>query len=80
MPRSLAFCVSKLCDNLGYLADEGDDAGLPSRQKVGALENGLLSKTIDDIFDHGLHEFLQDTLKEITSISRQIEEDFRFYA
>ncbi|WP_299793207.1 alpha-E domain-containing protein [uncultured Marivita sp.] len=80
MPRSLAFCVSKLCDNLGYLADEGGDAGLPSRQKVGALENGLLSKTIDDIFDHGLHEFLQDTLKEITSISRQIEEDFRFYA
>jgi hypothetical protein len=27
-----------------------------------------------------LHEFLQKTLGELSSISRQIEQDFRFYA
>jgi uncharacterized alpha-E superfamily protein len=79
MPRSLAFCASKLCDNLNYLGNE-DDAGAASRARVGALENGLLSQSIDDIFDFGLHEFLQKTLEELSSISRQIEQDFRFYA
>ncbi len=78
MPRSLAFCVSKICDNLGYLAED-ENIGAASREKVGALENGLLSKSIDDIFDYGLHEFLQRTLEEITGISLQIEQDFRFY-
>jgi uncharacterized alpha-E superfamily protein len=79
MPRSLAFCVSKLCDNLDYLATE-EDAGAASREKVGMLRNGLLSKSIDDILDYGLHEFLQKTLQELSMISREIEQDFRFYA
>ena len=79
MPRSLAFCVGKLCDNLDYLATE-EDAGAASREKVGMLRNGLLSKSIDDILDYGLHEFLQKTLQELSMISRQIEQDFRFYA
>jgi len=79
MPRSLAFCAGELNTNLGFLA-KGGDVGQASRNKVRALENGLLSKSIDDIFRHGLHEFLQTTLKDLTAISRQIEEEFRFYA
>ena len=79
MPRSLAFCVGKLCDNLGYLAGDGD-YGAESRARVGELQNGLLSKNIEDIFDFGLHEFLQKTLQELSGISYQIEQDFRFYA
>jgi len=79
MPRSLAFCASKLAGNLSYLQDD-EGVGAASREKVNALENGLLSKSIDDIFAFGLHEFLQQTIEEITSISRQIEQDFRFYA
>jgi len=79
MPRSLAFCAGKLGDNLNYLADD-HGAGAASRERVSALENGLLSKDINDIFQFGLHEFLQKTIEEITNISRQIEQDFRFYA
>ncbi len=79
MPRSLAFCVGKLCDNLGYLAGDGD-YGAESRARVGELQNGLLSKNIEGIFDFGLHEFLQKTLQELSGISYQIEQDFRFYA
>src|SRR6056297_2495844 len=48
MPRSLAFCVNKLCNNLNYLS-EGGDLGQASRDRISALENGLLSKSIDDI-------------------------------
>ena len=79
MPRSLAFCAGKLRDNLGYLGGE-DDAGALSREKVAALESGLRSRSIDDIFEFGLHEFLQTMLKDLSGISRQIEQDFRFYA
>lgn len=79
MPRSLAFCVSKLGDNLTYLKSDGD-YGAASIEKVVALQTNLLSKSIDDIFEFGLHEFLQKTLEELAGISRQVEEDFRFYA
>ena len=79
MPRSLAFAVGKLSDNLGYLEDDGGYGQL-SREKVGELQNGLLSQSIDEIFDFGLHEFLQMTLKELSAISYQIEQDFRFYS
>ncbi|MFP7571810.1 alpha-E domain-containing protein [Marivita sp. S2033] len=78
MPRSLAFCASKLCNNLKYLSENGE-YGQASIDRVGALQNGLLSRNIDDIFEHGLHEFLQQTLRELTGISHQIEQDFRFY-
>lgn len=77
MPRSLAFCASKLGSNLEYLAGESD-LGSASRDRVGMLQNGLLSKSVDDIFEYGLHEFLQKTLEELTGISHQIQQDFRF--
>jgi uncharacterized alpha-E superfamily protein len=79
MPRSLSFCAGKLQDNLSYLGGV-DDAGALSRERVAALEHGLMSRSIDDIFEFGLHEFLQKTLKDLSGISRQIEQDFRFYA
>lgn len=79
MPRSLAFSVSKLRDNLNYLAD-GGECGVSTREKVATLHGTLLSRSIDGIFEYGLHEFLQATLKDLADISRQIEEDFRFYA
>ncbi|MCR9109431.1 alpha-E domain-containing protein [Marivita sp. XM-24bin2] len=79
MPRSLAFCAGKLCDNLEYLGSE-DDAGEVSLAMVGALKDRLTTKSIDDIFEYGLHEFLQTTLEDLSGISRQIEQDFRFYA
>ena len=79
MPRSLAFCVIKLSDNLRYLAG-GSDLGVAARDKVEALESGLLSRSIEDIFEFGLHEFLQKTIFELGDISSQIEIDFRFTA
>ena len=79
MPRSLAFCVGKIADNLGYL--NGNDGVVPDSAlaKVEALRAGRLSQSIEVVFDFGLHEFLQETLDAVAEISQQIEMDYRFY-
>ena len=78
MPRSLAFCVDKLRDNLGYLA--GDyGTHLPSHDLAEALCNTFMARSIEQIFEHGLHEFIQDFLTATAVLGRQTEVDYRFY-
>jgi uncharacterized alpha-E superfamily protein len=78
MPRSLAFCVAKLRDNLGYLA--GDyGSRLPSHALADQLCDTYMARDIEDIFDHGLHEFIQDFLTATAILGRQTEIDYRFY-
>lgn len=78
MPRSLAFCVDKIADNLRYLAADygARSATLALAQTL--IENRL-SQPIEAIFDTGLHEFIQEFLYELGMIGRQCEIDFRFY-
>ncbi|MEO3416129.1 alpha-E domain-containing protein [Roseovarius sp. CAU 1744] len=78
MPRSLAFCAGKLCDNLRYLHG-GNRGTLPSLKQVTELENKYLRHDVQAIFNFGLHEFIQQILGQFSAISRQIEIDFRFY-
>ena len=78
MPRSLAFCVGKLRENLRYL-HKGSRNALPSLQHVDQLERMYLSHDIGAVFDFGLHEFIQHMIEQLSVISRQIEIDFRFY-
>ncbi|MEL6376871.1 MAG: alpha-E domain-containing protein [Pseudomonadota bacterium] len=78
MPRSLAFCASKLCDNLRYLHG-GQRKQLPSFKQVNLLEQKYLKHDIEAIFDFGLHEFVQEILDQLRQISTQVEIDFRFY-
>ncbi|MEL7091249.1 MAG: alpha-E domain-containing protein [Pseudomonadota bacterium] len=77
MPRSLAFCVGKILDNLGYLIN---DYGFRSEaiDHAEALAGDCLHTDIDEIFDQGLHEFLQDVLMRLGLLGRQIEIDYRF--
>ncbi|MDA7429569.1 alpha-E domain-containing protein [Primorskyibacter aestuariivivens] len=78
MPRSLAFCVRKLGDNLGYL-NKGQMRPGPAQLKAQHIERTYLSHDIDAVFDYGLHEFIQKVLKLLAELSAQIETDFRFY-
>lgn len=78
MPRSLAFSTEKLHDNLRYLAEDYGTR-LPAQTLSEALIAGYFGRPIEDIFDRGLHEYLQDFLRDIASIGRQIELDYRFY-
>ncbi|MBY6049365.1 alpha-E domain-containing protein [Vannielia litorea] len=78
MPRSLYFCAKKLQDNLGYLAhDYGETA--TSHDLAVQLGKRLKERSIDEIFDIGLHEFIQEILIALGELSRQIEVDYRFY-
>ncbi|GJM03362.1 MAG: hypothetical protein DHS20C08_18630 [Rhodomicrobium sp.] len=78
MPRSFAFCFTKLAETLGYL---GEDYNIehPCQLKAEAMLKNLKQKTINDIIDQGLHEFIQDFISENQKIASMIEEDFRFY-
>ncbi|MBS8225346.1 alpha-E domain-containing protein [Vannielia litorea] len=78
MPRSLYFCAKKLQDNLGYLAhDYGSTA--TSHDLAVQLGKQMKERSIDEIFDGGLHEYIQDILIALGELSRQIEVDYRFY-
>lgn len=78
MPRSLAFCVHKLRDNLAYL--NATYGTVPeSTQKVADLEEKYLSRDIDAVFDQGLHEYIQAVLSRLNGLGAQIEKDYRFY-
>ncbi|MDQ2090871.1 alpha-E domain-containing protein [Marimonas arenosa] len=78
MPRSLAFCVSKLKDNLRYL-NARVSKPCDSQKLVAHIETNYLSHDIAEVFDYGLHEFIQKTLSLLADLARQIEQDFRFY-
>lgn len=79
MPRSLAFSVGKIRDNFSYLiADHG--VRHPSADMVDALFSQCIDRSIDAIFDQGLHEYLQEFLDNLRILGRQIEQDYRFYA
>lgn len=78
MPRSLAFCGAKISDNLRYLAEDYGSR-LPCHDMIDRLMAGCLSRRIDDIFDNGLHEFIEEYLRGLGAVGRQIELDYRFY-
>ncbi|MDD9922301.1 MAG: alpha-E domain-containing protein [Boseongicola sp.] len=78
MPRSLAFCTSKLCSNLSYLSNEMPDA-CKAMETAEKLRDTLNAASVDRILDEGLHEFLQEAQMQFANIAQQIEIDFRFY-
>ncbi|MCY4304419.1 MAG: alpha-E domain-containing protein [Aestuariivita sp.] len=77
MPRSLAFCTSKLRDNLGYLTSTLNEVP-PSYSQVECIKKNCLMSGIESIFEFGLHEYLQHFIMLLGNLSRQIEIDFQF--
>ncbi|MEM9394034.1 MAG: alpha-E domain-containing protein [Pseudomonadota bacterium] len=78
LPRSLAFCASKIGDNLGYLKQQYGQH-LPCHDTAEAVCTRMRASTIQMVFDGGLHEFLQDFLRFNGMLGQQIEQDYRFY-
>lgn len=78
MPRSLLFSVTRLRDNLGWL-ERDYGTRHPCHDLADALHAKLQGKTIDSIFEHGLHEFLTEFLSDIAALGAGIEQDYRFY-
>lgn len=77
MPRSLAFCRAHINENLAYLAADYA-ARSASLDLSEAMSARMREQDIDAVFEHGLHQFIQDFIRENNALGRQIEEDFRF--
>jgi uncharacterized alpha-E superfamily protein len=78
MPRSLAFCYDELISCLGCLAaDYGDTR--TSHALAANLEASLTGRTIENIIESGLHEFIREFLRSNAALASQIEKDYRFY-
>ncbi|TPI15274.1 alpha-E domain-containing protein [Mesorhizobium sp. B4-1-3] len=78
MPRSLTFCYRFLGEHLKFLADDYGErhACHATAEKIQAL---LKRGSIKDIFDHGLHEFLHEFIRDNTRLGDEIAQDYRFY-
>ena len=77
MPRSLAFCYSKISDNLEHLErDYGND--VTSHRLATDICDRLLNQPIQTIFDGGLHEFIVEFLAANNGLAAQIESDYNF--
>jgi len=63
MPRSLAACYGALSRHLGDIAHRYGTSGAAQRQARSAHAR-LSNRTIQDIFQHGLHEFLQEFIAD----------------
>ncbi|MCQ2003501.1 alpha-E domain-containing protein [Rhizobium sp. NRK18] len=78
MPRSLAYCYEKLCSNLNYLALSVGDRH-PAHSTAEAMRNQLRTKSIAEIMDQGLHEFLDDFITQNNQLGMEISSAYRFY-
>lgn len=75
MPRSLAACYAALSRHLDDLAHRYGTSGLAQRQ-ARAGHARLTNRRIEDIFQHGLHEFLQDFIVENNRLGHAITNQY----
>ena len=78
MPRSLAYCQEKINTNLGYLAEEYGERNR-AHETADTTLSLLKHRSIQDITDRGLHEFLADFIGRTNRLGLEIAEAYRFY-
>lgn len=77
MPRSLAFSYTQINNHLNYLATEYGEKH-ECHETANRNLSRLNGKTIADIFEEGLHEFLQDFIQDNSRLSDEIAEAYLF--
>ncbi len=75
MPRSLAACYAALSSHLDDIAHRYGTSGA-SQKLARSAHARLTNRTIDDIFQDGLHEFLQDFLAENNRLGQSITNQY----
>jgi uncharacterized alpha-E superfamily protein len=78
MPRSLAFCYRGISASLRLLA-EAYGVRHPCHDTVERTLGKLEVGSIKDVFDTGLHEFLDAFINDNNRLGDQVAEDYRFY-
>jgi len=78
-PRSLSFCYSSLRDNLRELAQiHGSEASVHAIMRE--ADTRLADKSVEDVFNQGLHQFLVEFIADNAKLAGAIAEDYRFIA
>ena len=78
MPRSLTFCYRFIVEHLGFrAADYGER--LPCHTLAEDILVQLHNSSVKEIFDTGLHEFLDVFIARNNKFGEQIARDYRFY-
>lgn len=77
MPRSLHFCYRTIVENLDLLAE---DYGLRHgcHDQASRTLASIRGKQIEDVFDHGLHEFLTDFISQNNRLGASIAHAYNF--
>ncbi len=78
-PRSLVFCYSRMRQNLAELAQLHGAEGT-CHEAMRAADIRLTGKTVEDIFEQGLHQFLLEFTAGNQALAGAIAEDYRFVA
>tara|TARA_E500000305_G_C4001847_1_gene227836 strand:+ start:343 stop:1287 length:945 start_codon:yes stop_codon:yes gene_type:complete len=78
-PRSLVFCYAAIRENLTALAQLHGHEG-KAHENLRDADMRLAGRTIEDVFDQGLHEFLVEFINRNNAIAAAIAEDYRFIA
>ena len=78
-PRSLAFCYATMRENLAALARLHGHEG-PAHALMRSADQQLTGRTIDEIFDLGLHQFLGQFIARNQAVATAIAEQYRFTA
>ncbi|QRG05071.1 alpha-E domain-containing protein [Xanthobacter dioxanivorans] len=75
MPRSLAACYDSLARNLDDIASVYGRQG-PSQRLARSMLARLTNKSIDDIFQTGLHEFITEFISDNNKLGAEITEQY----
>jgi len=75
LPRSLASCYSNLVRNLDQIGVAYGRQG-PSQRHARGVRNRLEHSNMDDLFQRGLHEFIQEFLADNTRLGDSISKQY----
>ncbi|MFK7870454.1 MAG: alpha-E domain-containing protein [Roseobacter sp.] len=77
LPRSLAFSMKQLSENLRFLEEEYEKRHT-CHAMADAMRRKLKSYDITTVFDEGLHDFIADFIRDNNTLGAQIEQDYQF--
>ncbi len=75
LPRSLSSCYSNLVRNLDQIGVAYSRQG-PAQRHARGIRNRLEHSHIDDIFQHGLHEFIQEFISDNNRLGEIIAKQY----
>lgn len=73
MPRSLMACLAEVVNNLAQVRN---DVSRNTERFAGRLHADLQFNSIEDIMQHGLHDFLTHFLEQIYELGNRVSRDF----